>query len=297
MKKLIIICMAAVGIGFAVNSCKKSGGSVNPLTDVKNNTIGSYLVLDSSINLTFGSPIATASVGIVVHAYAGGEAVDHTLLFAVKGTSYDTTNWRLVKSVPYTSGGNKLVVTGAELGTAFGVDPSTFAPGSFYTVYTRIVTKSGKTYDVNNTGNNAGSGLVTGPTYFSAFSFTAYVGCAFVAPVGGTYKVVYDDDWQDNADGSLVQVTDGPGANQINLSKVWPNPAYGTIIKPLIVNVNPLNGEATVPKVDFGDYGYTATAASGTGYVLSCTGYITLSIDVIAAGSDQGNLKLILQKQ
>jgi hypothetical protein len=299
MKKLLIILVTAASVWFTVNSCKKTGGSVNPLTDVKNNTIGSYLVLDSSISLTFGSPIASSTVGIITHGYPGGEAVDHTILYAAKGSTYDTTQWHMVKSVPYTSGGNKLTVTGAELGTAFGVDPSTFAPGTFYTVYTRVVTKSGKTYDVNNTGNNSGSGLVTGPFYYSAFSFTAYVGCAFVSPIAGTYKVVYDDDWQDNKDGDLVQVTDGPGANQVNLSQVWPGVnSGGIVVKPLVVNVNPANGVATVPKVDFATYnGTLASAASGTGYVLSCTGYITLSIDLIYGGSDQGNLKLVLQKQ
>lgn len=298
MKKLSIILVVATSLWLSFNSCKKTGGAVNPLTDVSNNAIGSYQILDSTINLTFGSPISTANVGIITHAYAGGEAVDHTILYAVKGASYDTTQWHMVKSIPYTSGGNKLTLTGDDLGKAFGVDPSTFEPGSYYTIYTRTVTKTGKTYDVSNTGNNSGSGLVTGPTYHSAFSFTAYVGCAYSSPMAGTYKVVYDDDWQDNSDGDLVQVTDA-GPTSINISQVWPGPnSGGIVVKPLVVNVNPANGEATVPAVDFATYnGNLAHAASGTGYVLSCTGLISLSIDLIYSGADQGNLKLILQKQ
>lgn len=296
MKKLIIITvMAACGwLGF--NSCKKSGGAINPLTDVKNNAIGSYLVLDSTIARTFGSPIATSTIGITTHYYSGGETVDHTILYATLKTSYDTTDWHMVKSVPYTAD-NKLTVTGAELGTAFGVDPSTFTPGSFYTIYTRVVTKSGKTYDVNNTGDNSGSGLINGPFYYSAFSFAGYIGCSFSGNMAGTYTVLQDD-WADNGVGDQVQITDGPGPNQINLSQVWPGVnSGGVLIQPLLVNVNPTNGEATVPKVDFASYGgATTSSGGGSGYVLSCTGLITLSIDVIYGGGDQGNLKIILQK-
>ncbi|MHA4812244.1 hypothetical protein ACX0G9_29380 [Flavitalea flava] len=298
MKKLIMILIMAAFGWFGFNSCKKTGGSINPLTDVKNNGIGSYLVLDSTLGQTFGSPIATSTIGIITHAYAGGEEVDHTVLYSALGSTYDTTKWHMVKSVPY-SKDNKLAVTGAELGAAFGVDPSTFEPGSFYTVYTRVVTKSGKTYDVNNTGDNSGSGLINGPFYYSAFSFTGYIGCAFSGSIGGKYTVVTDD-WADNPIGGTVMVTDGPGPNQINLSQVWPGSLSGgaTVIQPLLVNVNPTTGEATVPKVDFGDYGgVTTSSGGGSGYVLSCTGLITLSIDVIYGGGDQGNLRLVLQKQ
>jgi hypothetical protein len=137
-------------------------------------------------------------VGITVSQYPNGEAVDHILIFATPGTNYDTTQWHLVKQVPYTGNGTELSLTGAELGQALGVDPTTFAPGSFYTFYTRVVTKSGKSYDVNSTGDNGGGGLVTGTYYYSAFSFTAYIVCPFVAPVAGTYEVIRDDwaDWE-----------------------------------------------------------------------------------------------------
>jgi hypothetical protein len=279
-----------------INSCKKSGG--NPLSDYKNLGLGSYLVLDSSVNLNFNyAEINTSTVSILVSGYPGGEAVDHVIIFATPGASYDTTQWHMVKSIQYSGDTTALSVTGAELGKALGVDPETFAAGSYYTFYTRIVTKSGKTYDVNNTGNNGGSGLITGTYYYSAFYFTAYVTCPFTGGMTGTYKVVADD-WADWKPGDLVQVTDGPKENEINLSQVWPNPAYGNVINPLVVDIDPATGTANVPKVDFGDYGYTATALSGTGYVFSCTGYITLSIDIYASGyGDQGAMRLILQRQ
>jgi hypothetical protein len=304
MKKLLIITLAITSIFLIVNSCKKTGDSVNPLSDIKNLGVGAYLVLDSTINLNLDySKIATSTVGIIVSQYPAGEAIDHIVLYAALGATYDTTKWRLVKSVPYTGKGTKLTITGGELGSAFGVNPITFTTGSYYTFYTRSVTKSGKTFDVNNTGNNSGSGLVTGPYYYAAFTFTAYIVCPFTAPIAGNYKVIADD-WADWSIGDIVQVLDGPGANQINLSKIYPG--GGTIINPLIVNVDPATGTATIPKTVYGRYGgATSTQYSGqgaganfnAGYVFSCTGFITLSIDHQGGGTDYGPNRLILQKQ
>jgi hypothetical protein len=299
MKKLLIIAVAVASVLFTVNSCKKTGGNINPLSSISNLGIGSYLVLDSNINLNFNlTQITTSTVGIIVHAYPGGEAVDHVILFATLGTTYDTTQWHQVVSIPYTGSGTKLTATGAQLGTALGVDPTTFQPGTFYTFYTRVVTKSGKTYDVNNTGSNSGSGINGGTYYYAAMSFAAYVTCPFTGGMAGTYKVVQDG-WADWNPGDLVQVLDGPvGSNTINLSLVYPNPAYGSVIDSIIVHIDPNTGAATIPKVDFGNYGYTATILSGSGYVFSCVGYITLSNDIFAGPyGDQGFLNLILQKQ
>jgi hypothetical protein len=296
MKKLLIIIIAVVAAFAALDSCKKTGGNINPLTDVNNLAVGSYLVVDSSISANLNTSSSTSKVGIVVHQYPLGETVDHILIYAELGTSADTTQWHLVKSVPYTAGSKvALSVTPDELGTGFGVNPSTFTPGALFTFFTRAVTKSGKTYDINNAGDNGGGGLITGPAYASAFSFTAYVVCAFTGGMAGTYTIDRDD-WADWSAGDMVQVTDGPGANQINLSLVWPNTAYGSVIKPLVVDVDPATGAATVPVVDFGDYGYVASALSGSGYVFSCTKYITLTIEIAEDGSDAGPFKLILHK-
>jgi hypothetical protein len=305
MKKLLIIIIAVCAAFAALDSCKKTGGNINPLTDITNLTVGSYLVQDSSISANLNTSSSTSQIGIVVHQYPLGETIDHILLYTELGTSADTTLWKLVKTVPYTAGSKvPLSVTTADLGTAFGVNPSTFTPGSLFTFFTRAVTKSGKTYDINNAGDNGGGGLITGPAYASAFSFTAYVVCPFTGGMTGSYKVIRDD-WADWQPGDVVQVTDGPGANQINLSKVYPG--GGTIISPLLVNVDPATGTATIPKVTYGRYGgATSTQYSGegagandnAGYVFSCTGFITLSIDhTDNGGGDYGANKLILQKQ
>ncbi|MBN8855942.1 MAG: hypothetical protein BGO55_15580 [Sphingobacteriales bacterium 50-39] len=304
MKKLIILAISIAGLVLVINSCKKTGGNINPLSDIKNLTVGSYLVLDSTINLNFdNTAMATSTVGITVSGYKNGEAVDHIDIYAASGSTYDTTQWHKVKTVSYTGKGTKLTVSGTELSAALGVSTTSYTPGSYYTFYNRLFTKSGKQYDVNNTGNNSGSGLVTGPYYYGAFYFTTYIVCPFTGGMTGTYKVIVDD-WADWSAGATVQVTDGPGANQINLSQVYPG--GGTVINPLVVNVDPTTGTASIPKVTFGRYGgpsSTQYTAEGTGandvagYVFSCTGYITLTIDFQGGGTDYGPNRLILQKQ
>jgi len=296
MKKLLYI-LTAVTMVIAINACKKKGGDINPLSDRSHLGQGSYITLDENVNLNLDySQIATSSVGIKVSQYPNGQAIDHILLYATDNASYDTTEWHFVKSVPYTGAGTELSVTGTELAASFAIAPGDLTPGGAYTFYTRIVTTEGYSFDVNTTGDNGGGGLVTGPYYNAAFSFTAYIVCPFVGPVGGTYKIVRDD-WVDWVPGDLVQVTDGPGTNQIDLSAVWPNPAYGNIVNHLIVDIDPATGTATVPEVVFGHYSadYTAVGAGDggvAGYVFSCTGYITLNINI--SGDPY---KLILQKQ
>lgn len=304
MKKYLIIIIAVCAAFATLNSCKKTGGLINPLSDIKNLAVGSYLVQDSLINANLNSTSGTSTVGIVVHQYPAGEEVDRILLYTTLGTSTDTLKWKLVKSVPYTTGTTAtLTATTAELATAFGVPASNFEPGSVFTFFTRAITKSGKTYDINNAGDNGGGGLITGPKYKAAFSFTVYVVCPFTGGMTGDYQVIRDD-WQDWFPGDIVQVTDGPGVNQINLSQVYPN--GGTVISPLLVNIDPVTGTAKIPKVIYGRYGgptsvqYTAEGAGANdvaGYVFSCTGFITLSINQSGGGSDYGANKLILQKQ
>ena len=303
MKKYLIIiavCAAVVGL----NSCKKTGGDINPLSDIKNLKVGSYLVQDSIINANLNSTSSSSLVGIIVHQFPAGEAVDHILLYATLGTSTDTLKWKLVKSISYSTGTKVILsATTAELSTAFGVPSSNFTPGSLFTFFTKGVTKSGLTYDITNAGNNGGGGLISGSAYKSAFSFTVYVVCPYTGGMAGNY-VVKKDDWNDWDTGKIVQVTEGPGPNQINLSQVYPN--GGTVIDQLLVNIDPVTGTATVPKVTYGRYGgptsvqYSAQGAganSVAGYVFSCTGFITLNLDQQGGGTDYGPNRLILQKQ
>jgi hypothetical protein len=293
-----------------IASCGKSKIDTNPLADIENTTVGAYLTLGSTTNLNFNfAQLATSTVGIKVNEFkttaaGAGSAIDKVEVYAVKGTSTDRTLWKLIKTVPFTGEGTALSVTGAELASGLGVAIGSFSAGDAYTFYNRAITKDGRKFDIVNTPGALGSLSA----YNAAFVWQAVITCPFTAGVmAGTYKVIRDD-WQDWSPGDLVQVTNGTG-NQINLSQVWPNTAYGNLVNPLLVNVNAADGVASVPLVNFANgYPLSATAqgvnAAGTasdaaacGYVFSCTGFISLTMKVVYGGSNQGNLKLILQKQ
>ena len=299
MKKIINIIGVAAILLFAV-SCKKTGGG-NPLASIDNFGKGAYLTLNSTINLNLNyAQVTTSKVGVKVDQYNNGNDIDKIKLYVVSGSNANPTSWKLVKTVTYAGAATELSATGTEIGTALGVAPSTLVPGSVFTFYNQIITKSGETYDISNVN----SAFESGTFYNACFRWTASVVCPFVAPMAGTYKVIQDD-WVDWNPGDLVQVTDGPGANQLNLSKVWPNPAYGSVgPTPLVVTVDAATGTATLPTTTsttyWGNYGSYVTylGAGSTGLVFSCTGRVSLSIRVVATVyGDQGYNKLILQKQ
>jgi hypothetical protein len=283
MKKLTIAFIGFALLMVMAISCKKAAIQGDP----NNFSTGSYLVLDSNINtnLDFSNPAATVSIKVSKN----GSDIASINVYVATGSALDTTKWVLIKNVPFTEG-VVLSVTTAELAAA--LSPTIIGPGSQYVLQNQVITTDGRKFSVSNTPQNYTS--LAG--YNMALSWTATAVCAFTGNMAGTYQVI-EDDWEDWSPGDLVQVTDGPGPNQINLSAVWPNPAYGSIINPLYADVTP-TGAATVPAIDLGDYGYVVSSVSGSGFVFSCTGLISLTIDLYAAGyGDQGPKKLILQKQ
>ena len=292
MKKIVkYFCLFALII---LGSCKKSGVQ-NPLADVKNLGVGSYITLTSSVNVNFKFDTPSSMVSIKVDQYGGD--VDKIVLYVVEGSNSDPASWKKIKTIPFTGSGTVLSATSQEVATALGVTVTSLSPGNFYTFYNQVITKDGRTFDLSN----ALGALENNSNYNAVFRWTAYITCPFFAPVAGSYKVLRDD-WNDWSPGDIVQVLDGPGPNQINLSKVWPNAAYADIVSPLIVNIDPATGSAKVPLVTFANnYPGTATAqGSGAGdvagYVFSCTKFITLTMKVKYNGSSQGDLKLILKQ-
>jgi hypothetical protein len=293
MKKTIKYCCIFALIILA--SCKKTE-DLNPLADVANLTIGSYITLAESVNVNLSFDTPSSEVSIKVDEYKGGGKVTTIDLFVVEGANGDPATWKKIKSVPFTGDGTVLSATSQDVATALGVAVSDLAPGNFYTFYNRVITEDGKTFDLSNTLG----ALENNSNYNACFRWQAYITCPFVGPVAGKFKVIQDD-WADWVPGDVIDVTDGPGANQIDLSAVWPNPAYGDIVDHLIIDIDPATGTASVPLVTFGNYGSLATATNTAGsdvagYVFSCTGYITLTMAVTYNGSSQGNLKLVLQK-
>jgi hypothetical protein len=294
MKKLIkYFCLFGLII---LSGCKKSEVQ-NPLADVANLTVGSYITLAATTNVNFSYNTPASTVSIKVDQYAGSGEVDKIVLYVVEGANSDPGSWKKIKTIPFTGAGTVLSATSQEVATALGVTVTSLAPGNFYTFYNQVVTKDGRTFDLSNTIG----ALENNSNYNACFRWQAFITCPFVGPVGGSYRVVQDD-WVDWLPGNVVQVTDGPGANQINLSQVWPNASIpATVVNPLIVNIDPATGTAKVPLVTFGAYPPLATARGAgagdvAGYVFSCTGFITLNMLVTYNGSSQGNLKLVLQK-
>ena len=290
MQKLIIFIATFITV-LGVDSCKKE----TVVSDSDSLGIGSYVTLVSAGNARIDyANLANSKVSITVKEY--GSPVDKIKVYVTKGTAdLDRASWKFIKEFAY-SGETLLEVTATQIATALGIPPSGLEPGATYTLYNQVITKDGKTFDIANTHPDF-AGIAN---YNMALTWAAVIVCPFVAPIAGTYKVIRDD-WVDWSPGDLVQVTDGPGANQVNISAVWPNPAFGSIVSPLFVNVDPATGAATIPSgINWGDYGsYIASTSTGSsGYVFSCTGQITLKVHVLAGSfGDQGFLNLILQKQ
>ena len=287
MQKLlsyIFVFVTVLSIG-----CKKE----TVVSDYKALGIGSYVTLVKAGNSRIDySNLANSKVSITVKEY--GSPIDKIKVYVTQGTAdLDRSKWKFVKEFAY-SGETLLEVTATQIATALGIPVSGLEPGGTYTLYNQLLTKDARIFDAANTYPD----FASISNYNMALTWTAVVVCPFVAPIAGSYKVIKDD-WVDWSPGDIVQVTDGPGANQVNISAVWPNPAFGSIISPLVVNVDPASGAATITSgVNWGDYGGIASTGTGSsGYVFSCTGQITLKIHVLYNGGDQGFLNLILKKQ
>lgn len=300
MKKIINKILIAIAFMAVVASCKKDNLALNnPFVDIANLGKGAYVTLSSVTNANLNyAAITTSSVGVKIDAYNNGVRIKEVKLYVFKGSSADPKAWKLVKTVPI-SGTTTIDATGADIAKAYGTTTSAlFAPGQYYTFYHQVVTEDGKTYDISNTVG----ALESAGGYNACMRWTAFVVCPFTGGMKGTYKVMQDD-WQDWNAGDLVQVKDGPGANQINLSAVWPNPAYGDVKNDLVIQVDPATGAAKLAtnNVIFADYGQLTSAyipSNGTnGYVFSCTGYIGLKIGIKYGTTDYGVNTLTLQKQ
>lgn len=255
---------------------------------------GAYLTFVSS-SLLMKSNDANSAVNMVVNAV--GADVESINIYVATTSTLDVTKWKLVKNIPF-AGQTTLSVTNTNIAAALGLTAGNLPPGTLFYLYNEVVTKGGNKY---SSANTSAPDLENQPAFNTAMKWTATTVCAFDATlVAGSYKVVKDD-WQDWNPGDVVTVTAGPGANQVNISQVWPNPSFGAVVSPLLLNVDANSGAVSVAdNVTFGDYGaYKAiTAAGSTGFVFTCTGVINVRIHINAPPfGDQGFSNLILQKQ
>ena len=255
---------------------------------------GSYITLVRQDNALLNALDPASIVGQVVSFY--GEPVESVNLYASATSTLDKTKWKLIKNIPF-SGETTISATNTEIGTALGLTPGNLPPGNVFHLYNEAVLKDGRQFSSINTSPED---LENPPAFNAAFHWTATVVCPYdPATIAGTYEVIQDD-WADWVAGDLVEVRAGAGANQVDLSMVWPNPAFGTVVTPLTITVD-ATGTATIPSdVTFGDYGVLATTGTdNTGFVFSCTGQITIRVHIILPPpyNDQGFFQLVLQKQ
>ena len=296
MKKIFNKILIAIAFTALVSSCQKNDLALNnPFVDINNLGKGAYVTLNSvtNANLNFAA-IDASTVGVKIDPYNNGVKIKEVKVYVYKGASSDPATWKLVKTVPM-SGTTTISATGAEIAKAFGTTTAAlFSPGQYYTFYHQLVTEDGKTYDISNTVG----ALESSSNYNSSMRWTAYVVCPFTGNMAGKYKVLQDD-WADWSVGDIVDVTDG-ASGEINLSKVWPNPAYGSPVGDgFVVKVDAATGAASLKSTAvFANYGYNLNATSLSGYVFSCTGYIGIKVGLFATGyGSQGVNTLILQKQ
>jgi len=281
-KSVILFFLLAIG----VIACKKSDSNfVDPVTL----QIGAYIRLDSVINTKL-SPTAAAS--IVVSGV--GEPLTKIVTYVSTDGSANKTKWKKIIETPVTDNKATITFTNSQLATALGVAPGAIAPGSAYTIYNELYTATGKIYSLINTNSD----FEASAAYKMALRFSISVVCPF-SPVGfpGSFQVL-EDGWDDFKVGDIVEVT-AATANSITML-VYPGPAVasGNNRKPIVVDVDPATGAATVKAQVYGDYGgeNITTKTSGTSnFVFSCVGTITLTLNHTGA-SNYGNARLRLKK-
>ena len=251
---------------------------------------GSYLTLVRQENALLNALDPASIVGQVVNYY--GEPVETVNLYVSATATVDKTKWKLLKNIPF-NGETTITTTNTVIATALGLTPGALAPGSVFHLYNEAVLKDGRTFGSYNTSD---VDLENQAPFNAAFHWTATVVCPYdPSTIAGTYEVRRDD-WQDWGVGEYVEVTAGAGANQIDLSQVWPNPAFGDVVSPLTLNVNPATGVVTIPVgVTFGNYGgfMAITDPGSSGFIFSCTGQINVRISIRGQGLNQLNLKKI----
>jgi hypothetical protein len=203
----------------------------------------------------------------------------------------DKTNVKTIQA-GVTTFPTTISVTGAQLTTLFGepiVAGDNFEIGADITIH-------GQTFQAFPTvGNAYGAGVAAQPGASTSILYLAL--CGFdKANFNGNYTVAQDD-WADFVVGELVAVKPGVGENQISVT-AYPSPAFGTNRKAMILDVDPVTFEVTVPEQVIGDYNGAPPGATvrGTGTVNPCGDNITLTLTINIGGDDYEDNVLILEK-
>ncbi len=281
------LCMLIVGI-----SCSKKKEEFYDTTKK-----GAYLTLVSVKN-TLDPNVASNKVTQVVKSV--GEPVKTVKIYAATSPTLDKTQWKLVKSVPF-SGETTLTVSVTELATALGIsDPATnMTPGSVYSLYNEVVLEDGRTFSLINT---SGADLENQPAFNVAFRWQAIVVCPPFNLADHYNDVVYEiveDQWEDLFPGDLVLVKLGANPDEIVLVDVYPT-AYDH--KDMVIKIDKSNGLATVARYTYGGYSlagarYTAATAGSVNFAFPCKDIIDIKVNHRSTGgTNYGDFRLVLKK-
>jgi hypothetical protein len=250
---------------------------------------GSYLKFVKNNNLLIDyNTISTATVSVTVKEI--GEAVDKINIYT--GSSADPATWKLATTVPGTGAENTITVKATEIAKALNIPPADLTPGSTITLYTEVVTKTGKKYTIVN----AHPDLQGQPAYAAEFFFQAVVFCNYdAAATDNKMYTVVQDDWADFTAGDVITVVNGPAANQVTLQGVWATPFNH---KDLVLNVA-ANGSVVVPAQAYGAYTNAGAiwSAQGSGFVFSCINTIDITLTHSSSDGVAGGVRFILKKQ
>ena len=272
-----------------VYSCKK--GEV--VQDVKSLGTGTYLKLVTQGNTIIDyANLNTSTISQTVSKY--GDAVKTVVTYVTKGNvTLDRTKWKKIKEYPY-SDNLKMDIKATEIATALGIPPTSLETGATYSIYNQAVTEDGRIFDISNING----GFAGNPNYSMAFTWSAVVVCPY-NPTGfaGNFKVEVDE-WADYGVGEIVTV-DATTANTLTMT-VYPKPGVGTNRQPIVVNINPTTGAATVASQVYGDYpGFDTNLKVKTvgvnNWVFTCVGTITLRLNHTGA-ANWGDYTLRLKK-
>jgi hypothetical protein len=294
MKKInILTFITVVACMLVFHSCEKK----EVLGSIESLGIGSYLTLEKTNKTTIDySKINSESVSINVKEF--GSAIDKVVVYVTSGSAnLNKSTWKKIKEYPYPGGAElTLNITASEMAAALGISTSAMNPGNAYTLYNEVVTKEGIVYNAVNTVG----ALASNPNYKAAMTWSANVVCPFVAAGFAGNFIVREDEWADWGPGDIVTVS-AATANTISLS-VYPNPAYGTAIADIVVNIDPATGAATVTNQKYGNYGpdIAVTSVGTSNFVFACTGTIDLRLNHHVPGSTSssyGTYWLRLTKQ
>lgn len=287
--KTIFVLLAFI---MGIESCKKKSDLILSPNEL---IVGSYIKLDSTISNEFNfSSINTSTVSWVVSGV--GEPIDKIISYASTDNSPNKTTWKKIKEFAVTNNKATITISGAELAAALGIAPTALNPGNQYPIYNELITKNGKTYSVVNSNTD----LQNASDYKTALTLRGTITCPFVAAgFAGDFEVVSDNDWQDFAQGEVLQITQATDTSVTLLE--YPSPNYGSNRQPIVIKINPSNGRATIQPPQYaGNYGSVAAKVSTSktipSYIFSCTGDVILYQDILYGSTTYGNLFLRLKK-